>query len=163
MHRLSYLFLPMQSMYQHANPVIGYVAPDKQLGIYQKTFANRVCLFEEREPSGNTDNTAKMLEELNKDNDNSIDSNSFFRARLLDLYLGDWDRHEDQWRWFDAKKRKTEKNILAMPRDRDQALYRSKGFFPWIATAKSICSFLKRIQAGYKIKQPFFIGGQKLR
>jgi len=88
---------------KHANPIIGYVAPDKQLGIYQKTFVNRLCLMEEREPTGNSDNTAKMLSELNKDNDNSIDTGSFFRARMLDLYLGDWDRHEDQWRWYDAK------------------------------------------------------------
>ena len=27
------------------------------------------------------------------------DSRAFLRARLLDLVLGDWDRHQSQWRW----------------------------------------------------------------
>jgi hypothetical protein len=145
----------------HANPVIGYVAPDKRLGIYEKTFVNRVCLFEEREPLGNTDNTAKMLEELNRDNDNNVDSNAFFRARLLDLFLADWDRHEDQWRWLDTRKG-SEKKYLAIPRDRDQALYRSEGFFPHIASQKAIAPFLRGFKPTFKHSNEFFINGAKL-
>jgi Omp85 superfamily domain len=146
---------------RHANPVIGYVAPDKQLGIYQKTFANSVCLFEEREPGGNSDNTTKMLGELNKDNDNSVDSNSFFRARLLDLYLGDWDRHEDQWRWIDDKKGGGKK-YTAVPRDRDQALYRGKGFFPTIAAQNGVAPFLRGFRPAFKLSNEFFINGKNL-
>jgi len=146
---------------QHANPVIGYVAPDKQLGIYEKIFVNRVCLFEEREPTGNSDNTAKMLNELNEDNDNSIDTGSFFRARMLDLYLGDWDRHEDQWRWFDAKKGSSKKYI-AVPRDRDQALYRSYGFFPWLSTQAAVAPFLRGFRPDIKLVNQFFINGRNL-
>jgi len=102
----------------HSNPVIGYVAPDPKLGIYSKLFANTVCLLEEREPVGKSDNTADMLSELNKDNDNGFDSSVFFRARLLDLFIGDWDRHDDQWRWADVQKGKG-KRYMAVPRDRD--------------------------------------------
>jgi hypothetical protein len=43
----------------HANPVIGRVAPDKNLGEYEKEFANTMCLLEEREPFGSSDNTLK--------------------------------------------------------------------------------------------------------
>jgi hypothetical protein len=42
----------------HSNPVIGYIAPDAKLGIYSRLFANTVCLLEEREPLGKSDNTA---------------------------------------------------------------------------------------------------------
>ena len=31
----------------------------------------------------------------------------FLNARMLDMLLGDWDRHEDQWRWKDRSKGKT--------------------------------------------------------
>lgn len=146
---------------QHTNPIIGYVAPDPQLGIYEKTFVNRVCLFEEREPTGNSDNTAKMLDELNKDNDNSVDTASFFRARMLDLYIGDWDRHEDQWRWYDAKKGSTKKYV-PVPRDRDQALYRSHGFFPWLSIQTAVAPFLRGFRPDIKLVKEFFIGGRNL-
>jgi hypothetical protein len=145
----------------HTNPIIGYVAPDKRLGIYEKVFANTVCLFEEREPLGNSDNTAKMLEELNKDNDNSVDSSSFFRARLLDLFLGDWDRHEDQWRWYDSKKG-SGKKYIAIPRDRDQAFYRNEGLFPSVASQKSIAPFLRGFRPKIKASNEFFINGKNL-
>jgi hypothetical protein len=145
----------------HANPVIGYVAPDKQLGIYQKIFANRLCLFEEREPSGNTDNSATMMKELNEDNDNSVDSNAFLRARLLDLYLGDWDRHQDQWRWYDERKG-SGKRYLAIPRDRDQAFYRNQGFLPGIASTRPIAPFLRGFKADIKKSNQFFLNGQDL-
>ncbi|TMI75365.1 MAG: hypothetical protein E6H09_00700 [Bacteroidetes bacterium] len=145
----------------HANPVIGYVAPDKQLGIYQKTFANRLCLLEEREPFGNSDNTPEMLQKLNQDNDNSVDSVAFFRARLLDLYLGDWDRHDDQWRWYDEKKG-SEKKYIAIPRDRDQAFYRNGGFLPRIASTRAIAPFLRGFRADFKKTNEFFLNGQTL-
>ena len=96
----------------HTNPIIGFIAPDKRLGIYAKQYANKPALLEEREPGGKSDPTGHMLSELNKDNDNSIDRPLFFRARLLDLFLGDWDRHDDQWRWLDIQKGKN-KRIVA--------------------------------------------------
>ena len=37
----------------------------------------------------------------------SVDQQEFARARLFDMLVGDWDRHEGQWRW---KEQKTEKS-----------------------------------------------------
>jgi hypothetical protein len=116
----------------HANPVIGVVADDTALGEYRKLFANTVCLLEEREPAGDSDNTIKMLDNLVKDNDNSFDGEAFLRARMLDLLLGDWDRHEDQWRWAERKKGKG-KYYIGVPRDRDQVFHLEEGVFPDIA------------------------------
>ncbi|MXV16798.1 polyphosphate kinase 1 [Hufsiella ginkgonis] len=120
---------------KHANPVIGVIAPDPNLGVYEKAFANTVCLLEEREPAGDSDNSLKMLANLRKDNDNSYLAGEFLRARLLDLLIGDWDRHEDQWRWRDVKDG-SGKLYAPVPRDRDQALYLNEGLVPWI-TARS--------------------------
>jgi hypothetical protein len=116
----------------HANPVIGVVADDAALGEFRKIFANTVCLLEEREPIGESDNSIKMLDNLVKSNDNRFDGEAFLRARLLDLLLGDWDRHEDQWRWAENKDGK-QRMYTGVPRDRDQVFHLEQGLFPNIA------------------------------
>lgn len=116
----------------HATPVIGVVAPGNDLGQYAREFEGMVVLLEEREPAGNSDNTIKMMEELKEDNDNRFDGEQFLRARLLDLLIGDWDRHEDQWRWLVRKEGKT-KVYQAVPRDRDQVFHVNQGLFPSVA------------------------------
>lgn len=116
----------------HANPVIGVIAPDEALGEFNKLFSGMVVLLEEREPGGESDNTPKMEKELLKDNDNHFDGKQFLRARMLDMLLGDWDRHEDQWRWLDVKKGKG-KLYESVPRDRDQVFHVNQGLFPSVA------------------------------
>lgn len=64
----------------HANPEIGVIAPDKSLGFYERYFVNTVCLLEEREPYGKSDNTGKMFSNLNKDNDNSVKGKGIFKS-----------------------------------------------------------------------------------
>lgn len=117
----------------HTNPVIGVVAADPALGEYSKKFVNLVCLLEEREPAGNSDNTLKMERELIRSYDNRLDGNLFLRARMLDLLIGDWDRHEDQWRWAVTKDGRA-KIYSAVPRDRDQVFHVTQGLFPSIAS-----------------------------
>ncbi|HEY3429272.1 MAG TPA: metallophosphoesterase, partial [Cyclobacteriaceae bacterium] len=124
----------------HTNPKVVYVPNDPRFGIYQRDFANQLMLFEERPAGsgkgmdffGNADkiiNTTKLLEQLEKDNDNRVDQEFFLRSRLFDMWIGDWDRHEDQWRWaeFESKKGKTYRPI---PRDRDQAFFINEGRIP---------------------------------
>lgn len=82
----------------HSNPSLVYIAPDTQLGIYSRDFANTFALLEEREPLGKSVSTLKMQEKLKEDNDNAVDQKSFLTARIQDIFLGDWDRHADQWR-----------------------------------------------------------------
>ena len=116
----------------HTNPVIGVVAPDDALGEYKDQFTGMVVLLEEREPAGDSDNTPKMIKELNEDHDNRVDGEQFLKARLLDVLSGDWDRHEDQWRWVSEKKGKN-KIYRAVPRDRDQVFHVNQGLFPSVA------------------------------
>lgn len=124
----------------HTNPKVVFIPDDPRLGVYRKDVANRIMLFEERpdgdgtgmEFFGNAEkmiSSTKLLEQLAKDNDNSVDQKFFLRSRLFDLWIGDWDRHDDQWRWaqFDSKKGNVYKPI---PRDRDQAFFVSEGRIP---------------------------------
>lgn len=117
----------------HANPVIGVIAADTALGVYSEDFENTLVLLEEREPIGESDNTIKMLKNLQEDNDNSFDARGFLRARMLDLLVNDWDRHEDQWRWKNTGEKKN-KFYVAVPRDRDQVLRLTRGLFPYLAS-----------------------------
>ena len=125
----------------HANPQIVYVADDEALGEYRNDFANKVFLFEERDAEGDadSDNSAKVQDKLKADNDVSIDQTIVLRARLLDMLLGDWDRHEDQWRWQKAKNKK-EVVYTPIPRDRDQVYYKTSGVFPWIVSHQFLMS-----------------------
>lgn len=119
----------------HSNPEIVYIASDPALGKYNEEFANKPFLLEEREPltSTDTDNTLKVQEKLQEDNDVAVNQRIVLRARLLDMLLGDWDRHEDQWRW-DQDKTKKETNYTPVPRDRDQVYYKTSGLFPWFVS-----------------------------
>ncbi|MEJ7559822.1 MAG: BamA/TamA family outer membrane protein [Pedobacter sp.] len=110
----------------HSNPVIGWVEPDVNLGEFDDDFANTVALLEERNPVGPTDNSMKMSRKLVDDNDNTIDADMLLKLKCLDVLLGDWDRHYDQWRWVPER---SDSGILYHPqaRDRDQVFYRSDG------------------------------------
>ena len=115
----------------HANPEVVYVPNDPALGEYRKDFANQVFLFEEREPldADKTDNTEKAQRRLQDDNDNYVDQATVLRARLLDMLLGDYDRHEDQWRWQRIEDGKGSR-YEPVPRDRDHVFYKPTGLFP---------------------------------
>lgn len=117
----------------HASPVIGVVAPDTSLGMYNQLMAGSVALLEEREPGGNSDNSEKFVKALVKDNDNTFKAKTFVRAMLLDLLVADWDRHEDQWRWLNTSSNK-DKDYAPVPRDRDQVLKINTGIVPKMIT-----------------------------
>ncbi|TWI92413.1 BamA/TamA family outer membrane protein [Chitinophaga japonensis] len=122
----------------HTNPTFVYLPRDTALGIYENDFGGDVYLFEEREPVEkgiDTDNTEKVLDELQGDNDTKIDQTNVLHARLLDMVMGDWDRHDDQWRWGEIKKKKR-KEYFPIPRDRDQAFFVNDGVLPWLAARR---------------------------
>ncbi|HEY9047551.1 MAG TPA: metallophosphoesterase, partial [Ohtaekwangia sp.] len=130
-------FLAEAAGIYHSNPRVVYIPDDPRFGIYQKEFANTLMLFEER-PGGDASNkpyfgsskkiisTDKVLAKLAEDNDNAIDQKFVLRSRLFDIVVGDWDRHDDQWRWATFKDKKSE-YYRPIPRDRDQAFFVSDG------------------------------------
>lgn len=144
----------------HTNPYIVYVPYSDRLGEYNKVFANTLCLFEERPDNDQSDapnfgnsekvtSTAKMMKKVMEENDHIVDQKAFVRSRLFDMFIGDWGRHEDQWRWakFDSGDYVVYKPI---PRDRDQAFTKFDGFFPYLFTSPEQLEHLQTF--GYDIK-----------
>ncbi len=130
----------------HTNPRLVYIADDSTLGLYRKGFAGSLAIFEERPDEdwsdkgffGNSNNiisTIKVLEKLAKDTDNQVDQRFVARSRLFDLWIGDWDRHDDQWRWATREEGKRE-FYRPIPRDRDQAFFVNEGILPKIWSRK---------------------------
>ncbi len=113
----------------HSDPQYYFVPDDPALGIYRHLFANKVCLLEERDPTPDgtdTKSTAKVITKITEDSKNHIDQEAVLRARLLDMVIGDWDRHFDQWK-FGTNDTGTGKLYYPIPRDRDQAFFNSNG------------------------------------
>ena len=131
----------------HTNPHYVYIPSDPALGQYQPKFANTPAALEE-DAKGSQDqdaslnyakklvSTDKMLENLLEDNDNQVDEPAFARSRLFDMWIGDWDRHEDQWRWAERKTKDGDKIYTAVPEDRDIAFFKGDGVLPWLMSRK---------------------------
>jgi Omp85 superfamily domain len=70
--------------------------------------------------------TDGFLDDLEDSPTNRLDSRAFLAARLVDIFIGDWDRHEDQWRWagYDRGDLRVWRPI---PRDRDNAFVDHRG------------------------------------
>ncbi|ANE51539.1 BamA/TamA family outer membrane protein [Flavisolibacter tropicus] len=128
-----------------SNPKFVFVKRSSALGEFDSTFGNQFYLMEER-PQGNWEgnplfgnaerifSTEKMQESLLKPK-YKADSRAFLRARLLDMFIGDWDRHEDQWTWG-VRKQDGLNYIYPIPKDRDQAFAKLDGVVPWLGTRK---------------------------
>jgi len=131
----------------HANPKFVWLPKQKSLGDYNTDFAERLYLFEER-PGGKMQkhstyggakksiNTPELIEKLAKNHEHVVDQNYVLRARMFDLLIGDWDRHDDQWRWgiYEDDHHPGKKVYRAIPRDRDQAFFKNDGFLNYIAS-----------------------------
>lgn len=112
-----------------AQPTFYYVPDDTSLGEYRSLFAGTVCLLEKRDllADTKTKSTEKMLADLFEHRHSKLNQAAYLNARLLDMLIADWDRHYDQWKWAELDSGK--KSIyLALPKDRDQAYFYSKGW-----------------------------------
>jgi hypothetical protein len=94
----------------HTNPKIVFLPSQDSLGNYNLKYGNQLYLFEER-PDDNQEDAAnfgnsknvigsdKLFEHIYEDNDNRVDQKALAKARLFDMFIGDWGRHPDNWRW----------------------------------------------------------------
>jgi hypothetical protein len=128
----------------NSQPYILQLPDDPKLGEYREDFKDVFGTFAEN-PKDDTEpelvfagadrivKNYKIFEVLEKDNDDQIDALEFLKARLMDVFLGDWDRHIGQWKWARFKEGKN-KRWVPIPRDRDQAFSLYNGLIPWITT-----------------------------
>jgi hypothetical protein len=110
-----------------------YIADDPKLGEFRKDFGNLLAYLEEKLPEGVKKgyDTEDVYAKLKEDNDNSVDQAALLKARILDMFVMDFDRHEGQWEWG-AKEKEKGKEYFPIPKDRDQAFYINQGVLPHI-------------------------------
>lgn len=128
----------------HTNPELYYVPKQPALGVFNDAYGGSVYMIEER-PGGewegdplfdNADDlmgTPDVAEKLLKNHRHVIDQDWTVRTRLFDMVLGDWDRHDDQWRWARFEDEEDNRYYRPIPRDRDQAFSKYDGMLPGFA------------------------------
>ena len=129
----------------HSKPLLFYVPKQAGLGELNDEFGDELYFIEQR-PSDEQENykgyrrtlddqgevkefesTTDMLEKIKSDESYTIDQKGFIRARIFDMLIGDWDRHQDQWRWVEYEDDDGNKEFLPVPRDRDNAFPKFDG------------------------------------
>ncbi|WP_462249109.1 metallophosphoesterase [Ferruginibacter sp.] len=111
------------------DPQFFFVPDDPAFGQYRNLFANTVVMLENRDPRKDftdTKSTGKVVNTMLEDNEHHIDQEKVLNARLLDMLIGDFDRHADQWKWGTADTG-AGKLYYPIPKDRDQAFFNSNG------------------------------------
>ncbi|MHA6249415.1 hypothetical protein ACXYMU_15845 [Pontibacter sp. CAU 1760] len=128
----------------HSKPRLFYIKPnDEGLGEHAERFSDKVYLLEQKFDDKNTitpalgdavdiDGSGTVLKNRYGDNDVFIDQKAFGKARLFDILIHDWDRHEGQWEWAQYKEGKN-RIYRPIPKDRDNVYYRFQdGIIPWL-------------------------------
>lgn len=152
----AYTISPMASAIDilHTKPELVYIPKQVALGEYNEDHGDQLYLFEDR-PAGdrsdrdNFGNSKKIIStddlvlKMKENPKHGPDQASVARARLFDMVIGDWDRHDDQWRWarFDGPDKT--KYYKPVPRDRDQAYAIFQGVIVGLAriTSPGIAKF----------------------
>lgn len=127
----------------HAIPELYVLPDDERLGSFRKDYVNLFGMLEERPNdkiakekvfagADNIEKSFQLFSKIYRDHDNTIQSKEFARARVFDLWVGDWSKHEDNWKWA-GYKMEDGKTFRPIPRDRDHAFSRWDGIIPWIA------------------------------
>jgi hypothetical protein len=126
----------------HPRPRLVVMPNDPALGEFRTDFAGVLGTFEERPDNAfdetpispgatNVISSERLFERLRSDHKEVVDARAFLAARMFDIWVGDRDRHRDQWRWgrFSITPNAPWEPI---PRDRDMPFARFEGLGPWL-------------------------------
>jgi hypothetical protein len=128
---------------------------DPALGEFRKDFAGVVGQVYEY-PGGKSDKNPgfhgateilkhdAFYKRIESDAKDRADARALLKARLLDIMIGDFDRHRDQWRWAKFPEKELWQPI---PDDRDQAFCRYEGLV--LALARPRAPILQNYGAHY--------------
>jgi len=114
----------------HATPILVVMPADAHLGEFTRDFAGQLGILEpyphKPDSAAGFANAAQiidsenLLKKLNEDPAERVDATAFLAARLVDMLVGDWDRHPGQWKWA-RMQAGTTGAWVAIPRDHDMA------------------------------------------
>lgn len=140
----------------HTNPQIFYIPKQKALGKFNKQHGGYIYMIEERpqgdwlgadffgSPNHDITSTRKFYGHLKRDEKYRLDERQYIKSRILDVLIGDFDRHGDQWRWAETKTEDKQHIFSPVPRDRDQVFANfDGGFFDLV---RLLASFPKAYQ-----------------
>ena len=127
----------------HARPRLYVLPPSQRLNEWNGRFSYLFGMLEEKpwNPNDGVEGfagadkivkTHKMFRKLYSSSKHRIDTTEFLQARMFDLMIGDWGRHEDNWKWA-AYVEEDQVRYRPIPRDRDHAFSRWNGILPWLA------------------------------
>ncbi len=128
----------------HAPPFLFYLDDDPKLGKFREEFGGILGMIEVHPDQKDSINpgfkdaekvvgTYKLLRRLEEKRSEKIEAKEFLKARLMDCFIGDWDRHTDQWRWARYTHSDGVEYWHPIPRDRDNAFVKYTGLLPTIA------------------------------
>ena len=135
----------------HTNPQVFYLPKQKALGKYNSIHGDDIYMIVERPEEGWTGyksfgspdhdivSTADMIERLRRDEKYTLNESAYVRARIFDMLIGDWDRHQDQWRWAEIEDEEGVHHFEPIPRDRDQVFSNFDGAF--FGTLRALTGF----------------------
>lgn len=153
-HPYGFLVVPRLSQaadVYHTNPKIFYMPKQEALGKYNSVHGDDIYMIVERpeeiwlgyEYFGSPDHdivgTDGMLERLRRDEKYILDEEAYVRARIFDMLIGDWDRHQNQWRWAEIEDSDGNHIFKPIPRDRDQVFSNFDGAF--FGTLRALTGF----------------------
>jgi hypothetical protein len=113
----------------HVTPILAAMPNDSLLGEFRGDFAGQLGMIE-RYPNmpdsapgfagaAGIIDSDELLKKLDADPAQQVDARGYLKARLMDMFINDWDRHPGQWKWarFDSS---GAPNWEPIPRDRDK-------------------------------------------
>lgn len=132
----------------HTSPKVYFIPKQKALKDYNENYGNKLFLFEHETESKTNWTTIKNVRTIIETDDLQelkleigdtlkIDEHALVRARLFDLFIGDWDRHAKQWGWV-IKEEAGKQIAIPLPADRDNAFFNIGGIVPSIISNKNV-------------------------
>jgi len=119
----------------HSTPTYYVMPDDTRLDEFRSKYRGMLGLMELRDEK-HLPNVEKVLttyelfERLEKRSDEQVDPRDYLRVRLMDIFVADWDRHVEQYRWVRLKTEEGAQIWRTVPRDRDAAFSTFDGIFP---------------------------------
>jgi hypothetical protein len=119
------------------NVMYVYVPKQHALNTYNDVYGNNFYRLEQvvnvNQDQADTNaesfiETAQLLNILNNNTNCSADKNALIRERLFDMFVNDWNRGEDKWRW-EKSAQGNQQVYKPVPTDRDAAYTKYNGKF----------------------------------
>lgn len=156
----------------HTNPRLYYIpAQDSSFGEFAPAVRGKVFMLEEKfeGPADlspvyagliDFEDSEDALRKRFSSNYYHFDQRTFAKARLLDLLIGDWDRHKGQWDWA-VQPQGLDTVFIPVPKDRDQVFLQMKdGVIPFIATSKLLARKFQSFSPAFSDVSAYMINAE---